>query len=151
MSRLALSRLLFSPQVNLRNHRAARRTAETILRKFLKTESRVKTQGLRAGGYELPGRGHVLQQSTFAALKQLAIMSEESKGARLGLQSDNARGKLAKIVPSPTHVRLVLGRLARYEAADSAIRISLPGFAGSNTMRTRACRASATRRSILRE
>jgi hypothetical protein len=54
-----------------------------VLRKFLKAESRIMTQGLRAAGYELAGKGHILQQSTFPALKQLAIMSEQSQGSRL--------------------------------------------------------------------
>ena len=62
-----------------------------------------------------------------------------------------ARGKLANVVPSLAHVLLVAVRLPRYAAEDSAIRIPLLVSAGSNTMRTRACKTPATRRSMLKE
>ena len=88
-----------------------------VLRKFLKADSRIMTQGLRAAGYEMSGKGHILQQSTFPALKQLAIIRENAQGSRLFLHRNQARGKLAKIVPPLAHVRLVLARLARYGAA----------------------------------
>jgi len=102
-------------------------------------------------GDELSGNDHVLKQSAFLALNQLAIVREQSKGARLGLQCDNARGKLANVVPSLAHVLLVAFRLPRYGAGDSATCIPLLVSAGSNTMRTRACKTPATRRSMLRE
>ncbi len=51
------------------------------LRKFLTAESRILALGRRAPGHELSGKGHVLQQSTFGALKQLAIIRENAQGS----------------------------------------------------------------------
>ncbi len=47
-----------------------------VLRKFLKAKPGVMVQRFRAAGYEMSGKGHVLQQPTFPALKQLAIPYE---------------------------------------------------------------------------
>ena len=122
-----------------------------IVAEFLKAQSRIKTKGGQMTAYELPASGHVLKQSTFPALKQLAIAGEKSQETGSFLHRKQARGKLANIVPSPDHFLFVALRLARYDAGDSAT--CMPRFvsAGSRTMRTRARRALATRRSILRE
>ena len=121
-----------------------------ILGEFLKAQSRIEDQGRQTTAYELPASGHVLKQSTFPALKQLAIADEKSQ-KRARLHSKQARGKLANIVPPPDHFLFGALRLARYDAGDSAICIPLLVSAGSKTMRTRACKTRATRRSMLRE
>jgi len=68
-------------------------------------------------------RGHVLKQSTFPALKQLAIAGEKSQETGSFLHGKQARGKLANIVPPPAHFFFAALRLARYVAGDSAICI----------------------------
>ena len=122
-----------------------------ILGEFLKAQSRIEAKGGQTTAYELPASGHVLKQSTFPALKQLAIAGEKSQETGSFLHSKQARGKLANIVPPPDHFLFAALRLARYDAGDSAICIPPLVSAGSKTMRTRACKTRATRRSILRE
>jgi hypothetical protein len=69
----------------LSNYRVACRTAETVLGKFLKAKAGILANGKRAAGYELSGKSHVLQQSTFRALKQLAIIRENAQRSSLFL------------------------------------------------------------------
>ena len=135
----------------LPNYRVACGTAKTVLGKFLKAKSGVPTKCLQTTSYELPSSGHVLKQSTFPALKQIAIAGKKSQGAGLFLHVKQARSKLANVVQPPAHFLFAALRLERYGAGDSATSVPFLLFAGSKTTRTRACNTLATRRSILKE
>jgi len=56
------------------------------MRKFPKAESRILAGKRQAAGYEFSSKGYILQQSTFPALKQLAIPHESAQGSRSLLQ-----------------------------------------------------------------